>query len=563
MRKLHQHIILFMMLYQGQLLFAQDPHNSQYYFTPMSINPALLAMDNDMKVILNYRSQWGRYIDPLSTAQATFVFPLVRRGEAGRFGGAGLNLFSDNAGDGVLIRTTGVVGGIAYNQELGENQHLSFGFVGGYFQKKLETNLLQSESQFQNGAYNPNASLGENFENEQVGFAELGTGLLWYMEEEDREGIRAYSGISFMHLNQANESFYTDKNGLPLRFTYTGRYRPYSYEQWDFIGTFLYMRQNKIQEFLFGPFVRYNFEGFRNSIMDGGSVGLGTLYRGKDALILALDFTNKNFVVSFSYDINVSSVNSRTFGAGAAETTLIWKKALKRPEKPRALVPQDMVVRKTVKKAAKDSLTYLTGFITDDQTNNGLRATILIKRTKNRKSKTVAKVQSDPKTGAFRIALEPGVKYKILVNKRGYVYSYDDIFIPKNLPDREVQKNVPITPLVTGVTVTLRNIHFDTNKSSLKPVSHPELDRLLKLLKENPKIRIELAGHTDNVGGSEFNRSLSENRTNTVRQFLLDKGIAPDRIETVGYGEDQPVAPNDTEEGRAQNRRVDFKIIAH
>ena len=111
------------------------------------------------------------------------------------------------------------------------------------------------------------------------------------------------------------------------------------------------------------------------------------------------------------------------------------------------------------------------------------------------------------------------------------------------------------------VSVRINNIFFDFNKSELKPESYPELDRLYNYLKDNSDIKVEISGHTDNIGTDEYNLNLSQERANTVKEYLVSKGISSERIVSKGYGKTRPVAGNDTDEGRQLNRRVEFKII--
>ena len=111
------------------------------------------------------------------------------------------------------------------------------------------------------------------------------------------------------------------------------------------------------------------------------------------------------------------------------------------------------------------------------------------------------------------------------------------------------------------VSVRINNIFFDFNESKLKSESYLELDRMYKYLNDNPEISVEISGHTDNVGSEEYNMSLSNARANAVKDYLVSKGISSSRIITKGYGKSNPVATNDTEEGRQLNRRVEFKIL--
>ena len=117
-------------------------------------------------------------------------------------------------------------------------------------------------------------------------------------------------------------------------------------------------------------------------------------------------------------------------------------------------------------------------------------------------------------------------------------------------------------PIAVGSTVLLNNIFFESAKAVLKDESMAELNRLLALFEQVPGLVIEISGHTDSVGADEYNLNLSDARANAVRDYLLEKGINEEQITAKGYGETVPVATNDTDEGRQENRRVEFKILA-
>jgi outer membrane protein OmpA-like peptidoglycan-associated protein len=115
--------------------------------------------------------------------------------------------------------------------------------------------------------------------------------------------------------------------------------------------------------------------------------------------------------------------------------------------------------------------------------------------------------------------------------------------------------------LKVGEKLELKTILFDLGKADLKPKSKPELDKVVKLLKDNPTAEIELSGHTSSEGDAQVNRSLSYRRVKACKDYIAEKGIDPGRIAAVGYGPDQPVAPNDTEKNRQKNRRVEMRLV--
>ena len=112
-----------------------------------------------------------------------------------------------------------------------------------------------------------------------------------------------------------------------------------------------------------------------------------------------------------------------------------------------------------------------------------------------------------------------------------------------------------------GKKITLKNIFYDFDKSTLKTASYNELDNLILFLKTNPTVKIRLCGHTDSKGNAEYNKKLSDTRAKTAYDYLVKKGINASRLEYKGYGAEQPIADNKTDEGRALNRRTEFLII--
>lgn len=126
---------------------------------------------------------------------------------------------------------------------------------------------------------------------------------------------------------------------------------------------------------------------------------------------------------------------------------------------------------------------------------------------------------------------------------------------------KEIHKDLYLVPIEIGQVVRLNNVFFDFDKWDLRPESFVELDRVVKLLSENPAIEIEMSAHTDSRGTDDYNIKLSENRAQSVRTYILSRGIAESRIISKGYGETKPVVANDTDENRQLNRRVEFTIL--
>ncbi|MBL0104030.1 MAG: OmpA family protein [Bacteroidetes bacterium] len=127
---------------------------------------------------------------------------------------------------------------------------------------------------------------------------------------------------------------------------------------------------------------------------------------------------------------------------------------------------------------------------------------------------------------------------------------------------KPVKKDIPLKPIKAGQTIVLNNIFYETDKFDLKPESKIELDRLVSFLNNNPKVHFEISGHTDNVGGKEYNKTLSEKRAKTVYDYLVTAGIPATRMSSKGFGDTVPVAENTSDAGRAKNRRTEFKVTS-
>lgn len=220
----------------------------------------------------------------------------------------------------------------------------------------------------------------------------------------------------------------------------------------------------------------------------------------------------------------------------------------------------DIYFFKLYKEAQPTKVITLKGKIIYDDKRKGNQALLEIKNLKT--NRIVASTTSDKITDNYILALPIGEDYAMNVTCEGYLF-YSENFSLKttteNISTRE--EDITLQAIKEGQSVVLRNIFFETNSFELKEESNAELQTMLELMQKNPTLRIEISGHTDNVGKDDYNMTLSENRAKSVRQWLIDKGINTQRIVAKGYGKTKPIADNSTEEGRQQNRRTEFKII--
>jgi outer membrane protein OmpA-like peptidoglycan-associated protein/tetratricopeptide (TPR) repeat protein len=202
---------------------------------------------------------------------------------------------------------------------------------------------------------------------------------------------------------------------------------------------------------------------------------------------------------------------------------------------------------------------WVKGKVLDKKTNAGLPSTVELIDLASKQ--TISKVQTD-ETGNYLITLPVGKDYAFNVNRRGYLFYSDNYSLKDKSPDSTYEKNIPLQPIEVNASIVLKNIFFDINKYDLKPESQVELDKLVQLMQDNPGVKIQIEGHTDNVGSAADNLKLSENRAKAVVNYLMSKNITAARLTAKGFGATKPIAENSTEEGRGQNRRTELKVVA-
>ena len=235
----------------------------------------------------------------------------------------------------------------------------------------------------------------------------------------------------------------------------------------------------------------------------------------------------------------------------------------------------DLYTFELPQQARAKPVTYVKASVKDEATNKPLRnvvATLTVLNT----NKEIATVRTDER-GEFLICLPVGNTYALAVSERNYTFYSDNFELAdtntvakpyllsiKLQPIRIVETTTdPTKPTIatSNKATVLKNVFFATASAELKPESQAELNRLRDMLRENTVLKIQLNGHTDNKGADEANQTLSENRATAVRNYLIQQGIAPDRLTAKGFGESQPIDTNDTDIGRKNNRRTEFVVL--
>jgi len=211
-------------------------------------------------------------------------------------------------------------------------------------------------------------------------------------------------------------------------------------------------------------------------------------------------------------------------------------------------------------------VTYVKGKVFDSETEQKLAATIELIDLDT--GDTILETISDRISGEFLVTLTAGKNYMYNVSKNNYLFFSENFSLEDIAANEPFLIDIPLQKAFhtetfesnVGRTVVLKNVFFETNSFDLKTTSYAELDKLVDMLNQYDLLHIEIGGHTDSIGSAEYNLELSESRAKSVHSYLLGKGIDSERLSYRGYGKSQPLAENETEAGRAINRRTEFKV---
>ena len=209
---------------------------------------------------------------------------------------------------------------------------------------------------------------------------------------------------------------------------------------------------------------------------------------------------------------------------------------------------------------APTPVVMISGKVLDQKTGRPIEAKIIYQTLPD--GEEAGEAYTNPATGEYKIVLPYGAKYSYRAVAKDFIAIGKNIDLTEIKEYKEINdEELKLVPIKAGEKVLLNNIFFEYAKATLRSESFPELDRITETMKENINLTIEIQGHTDNVGSNESNLKLSQDRAESVRTYLLSKKLSVNRVTSVGFGETRPVASNDTEEGKAQNRRVEFVIV--
>ncbi len=551
----------------GGLLYAQDAHFSQWSKAPFFLNPALTNnTDYDFRLGANYRAQWSPIIAPYRNFDVFFDHRI-------KSFSWGLNLLQNDAGD-ASLKSTHLGFALAYHKKMSKkDSRLSIGADLGFVQKRFDPTLMTFDNQYNPDiGYDENLSHREAFEQTSTILPNLGVGIV-YKGQISNIGIEV--GLSFSHLNRAISTFYEDNSVvLPAKTTAFGRLTLPLSEKFKLQPNLLYMTQMPARKITFGIDGAYN-------LTEETTLNVGLGMRKDDAFIIRAGIDYNAVSIGASFDVNSSKLSAATSGMGAFELS-----AIIHFNQTKRVVPIEEEIVEVVENNDRDGdripddvdlcpdipgLMMYNGCNDSDQdgiidpedecpnlfgvrSNKGCPAKgndadgdgIIDKEDVCPFIKGVAALRGCPDTDLDGISdIDDHCPYmKGPLENRGCP-----------LKDKIEEEKVVTTKIKTAL------VEFDTDKHLIKSRFYQELDEIAAMVINHEEYTIILSGHTDTEGNEEYNYQLGQRRASAVRAYLVERGVSPRRITMASYGELKPKMDNQSDFGKARNRRTEVHVF--
>ncbi|MGB3468519.1 MAG: PorP/SprF family type IX secretion system membrane protein [Cyclobacteriaceae bacterium] len=501
MRKLTIYLLLIMLPVAAK---AQEYVYTLYPFAPIHYNPAVVGMDYRASMsYLHQEAEIGPGVN-YSNNLLTGEYPMVSK-TGRRFGGIGITLHERDAGDSDLLKTYSAGLSLAYNLQISKNQFISFGLKGSYFNKQTSLESLTTGSQWiaAEFRFDPDAALGETISNQNVSYIGLDAGMTWYLTSKLNEQ-KAFFGVSLLNSNRPNDSFFDSQSEIPSSFLINAGAVLYESRRVQIKPQLLYQKEQSINIYnvILSTKIFISNNNPYDIIKNGDLEFVGRYDFNRDASF-GIIFNQPNLSLGFSYNFPTSNETQFRYLQGGSEFGITLSKAIWKP-KPKVISINDQ----------QDS--YQRDFYFD------------------KPKEAEQKPNSEPVVVAQKSETD-------LIEEN--IEKYSDV----NALQFELEKD----------------FKFPFNEATLNESAKEFLRDFYTLFEENETYQLEIIGHTDNVGKPLANYKLSQERADAVADYLFSLGLSEDRVKTVGKGDTEPIVDNDSEEGRARNRRVEFIIFVN
>lgn len=311
--------------------FGQDIHFSQFYMSPFTLNPAFAGAVYGMAAQVNYKDQWKSVGTPYKTYAASYDISFQKSKNAKAFFAAGINFFSDKAGDSKMGTTQANLVG-ACHVYIDRYTKIGGGLQIGYAQRSIDYTALQWGNQFDGTYYNPSLNSHESQGSSSYAYPDVAAGVVWTYNNlagmkrvVENNDLKANFGLSVFHLSQPKYSYIGDNEKLKMKFVMHGDILlSVPYTSLGFVPGFMYFKQGGPSEIYVGSLIRTKLRQKSKYTRDKSSsaFSIGAFYRAKDAAIIALLLEYSHYTIGMSYDINTSALSNASVGRGGFELTL-------------------------------------------------------------------------------------------------------------------------------------------------------------------------------------------------------------------------------------------------
>jgi len=532
----------FIILLAGGLdVSAQQMNFSQYQMAPMLNNPSHIALGDELKVDFGYRNQFGGLSGNYGTPFVSAFKPLYLMGkneDYKKFGAAGVQFVNDRSGYNGSLATTGFSLAYAHVATLSKRDKLILGIQVGFFQRRVDYGNLTSGNQWDayNGAYDASKPLNENISaNERRSFPLVNSGVTYVREFSDGQPFFTISA-SANNLNTPNVSLNNGESVNPLSLNVQGNI--VAYENLDFLvkPTFRHIQEAKQSQTNLGSYIYYKFKE-NVPVLKNGNMGLGLWYSSRNAAVAALEVNMKDWALGFSYDFLVSSLgdlnNTRT---GAPEFVIGFRKYIGKNKKVEVVNISPAPVVTPVKPEEKP-------------------VSAPVEAKPEEPKKPVEEVK--PATPVEEAKPEPAKE-----NQAQKVEDKVEVAPKKEITPAEVERErsrkrqIYMTPVgfqgtdpFAGSRIALskedreflgKSVKFKLNGYELSPESARHLEKVAKVLKKHPNLKIDIKGFGCDLGSPEANLKISQGRANATKAFLVKRGVPAKQLRAKGYGTIKP-----------------------
>ena len=313
-------------------VFSQDIHFSQFYMSPLTQNPGMAGVDDDLEAIINYKDQWRSVATPYKTIAASVDARLNKKKIKDGFWAGGLNFFSDRAGD-AKMGITQINLSVACHLSITKYHTLGIGLQGGYAQRSINYNSLQWASQYDpNSGYNSSLASGESMTLPSFFYGDFAAGVVWsfnntsgLIHTQDNHDLKANIGVSVFHFKQKYSFYKTSEEKLYPKFVLHGNALiSLPNTNVAIVPGLIYYRQGPSQEIYIGSLIRYKLQQDSKftGIKKGAALNIGGYYRMKDGVTASFLLEYSSYAIGISYDFNTSKLRTASTGRGGIEISL-------------------------------------------------------------------------------------------------------------------------------------------------------------------------------------------------------------------------------------------------